>query len=119
MCSHSFSSTSSPAGADHNASDAVGTATFGADDAAQAPASAPVTQWLHAHDAVAAAPERCAEIDLGALAANVARIRQQVGQAHIMAIVKAQAYGHGAIECARRAGCRRHMGRDRARERGA
>ena len=103
VCSHSFSSTSSPAGADHNASDAVGTATFGADDAAQAPASAPVTQWLHAHDAVAAAPERCAEIDLGALAANVARIRQQVGQAHIMAIVKAQAYGHGAIECARAA----------------
>ena len=77
MCSHSFSS---PHGAEAQAA-----------------------QWLHAHDAVAAAPERCAEIDLGALAANVARVRELVGEAHIMAIVKAQAYGHGAVACARAA----------------
>lgn len=70
-------------------------------DAAVASTSA--TQWLHAHDAVAAAPERCAEIDLGALAANVARVRELVGEAHIMAIVKAQAYGHGAVACAQAA----------------
>lgn len=86
MSSHSFSS---PAGAD-----VLG-------DAAVASTSA--TQWLHAHDAVAAAPERCAEIDLGALAANVARVRELVGSAHIMAIVKAQAYGHGAVACAQAA----------------
>ncbi len=66
-------------------------------------AEASAAQWLHAHNAVAAAPERCAEIDLGALAANVARIRELVGEAHIMAIVKAQAYGHGAVACARAA----------------
>nr|WP_239541629.1 alanine racemase [Pseudoglutamicibacter cumminsii] len=58
---------------------------------------------MHAHDAVAAAPERCAEVDLGALAANVARVRELVGAAHIMAIVKAQAYGHGAVACAQAA----------------
>ena len=66
-------------------------------------AEAQAAQWLHAHDAVAAAPERCAEIDLDALAANVARVRELVGEAHIMAIVKAQAYGHGAVACAQAA----------------
>ena len=40
---------------------------------------------------------------MGALAANVARIRELVGEVHIMAIVKAQAYGHGAVACARAA----------------
>ena len=44
-----------------------------------------------------------AEIDLNNLAANFKSIRQRVSPAaRIMAIVKANAYGHGAVECARR-----------------
>ena len=44
-----------------------------------------------------------AEIDLNQLAANFQQIRQRVGStARIMAVVKANAYGHGAVECARR-----------------
>jgi alanine racemase len=44
-----------------------------------------------------------AEIDLNQLAANFNRIKSRVGStARIMAVVKANAYGHGAVECARR-----------------
>ena len=44
-----------------------------------------------------------AEIDLDALAHNLGVIRNQVGpETKIMAAVKANAYGHGAPECARR-----------------
>jgi alanine racemase len=44
-----------------------------------------------------------AEIDLNQLAANFKQVKQRVGTAaRIMAIVKANAYGHGALECARR-----------------
>ena len=44
-----------------------------------------------------------AEIDLDALAANFQIVRQRVGPGvKVMAVVKANAYGHGAIECARR-----------------
>ena len=44
-----------------------------------------------------------AEIDLNQLAANFKQIKQRVAStARIMAIVKANAYGHGAVECARR-----------------
>jgi len=44
-----------------------------------------------------------AEIDLEALAANCRVIRQHVGPlVNVMAAVKANAYGHGAVECARR-----------------
>ena len=44
-----------------------------------------------------------AEIDLDALAANFQIVRQRVGAGvKVMAVVKANAYGHGAIECARR-----------------
>lgn len=44
-----------------------------------------------------------AEIDLNQLAANFKRIKQRVAAtARIMAVVKANAYGHGAVECARR-----------------
>lgn len=44
-----------------------------------------------------------AEIDLGALAHNFRVIRKQVGDGvKILAAVKANAYGHGAVECARR-----------------
>lgn len=44
-----------------------------------------------------------AEIDLDALASNFHWARERVGQGvKVMAVVKANAYGHGAIECARR-----------------
>lgn len=44
-----------------------------------------------------------AEIDLSALAENLHEIRKHVARdVKIMAIVKADAYGHGAVECARR-----------------
>jgi alanine racemase len=44
-----------------------------------------------------------AEIDLDGLAHNLGVIRRQVGpETKIMAAVKANAYGHGAVECARR-----------------
>jgi alanine racemase len=44
-----------------------------------------------------------AEIDLNQLAANFKQIKQRVGTtARTMAVVKANAYGHGAVECARR-----------------
>lgn len=44
-----------------------------------------------------------AEIDLAALAANFRVIRQHVGPGvKVMAAAKANAYGHGAVECARR-----------------
>ena len=44
-----------------------------------------------------------AEIDLDQLAANFNQIRKRVGtMARIMAVVKANAYGHGAVQCARR-----------------
>jgi alanine racemase len=44
-----------------------------------------------------------AEIDLHQLAANFKQVKQRVGTtARIVAVVKANAYGHGAVECARR-----------------
>lgn len=44
-----------------------------------------------------------AEIDLNNLAANFNRIKNRVSPAaRVMAIVKANAYGHGAVACARR-----------------
>ena len=43
------------------------------------------------------------EIDLDALAANFRVIKDRVGpDVNVMAVVKANAYGHGAVECARR-----------------
>jgi alanine racemase len=43
-----------------------------------------------------------AEIDLNHLAANFNQIKQRVSPtARVMAVVKANAYGHGAVECAR------------------
>lgn len=41
------------------------------------------------------------EIDIAALRNNVSVIRSQIGNAGIMAMVKANAYGHGMIECAK------------------
>src|SRR4029077_2869696 len=43
------------------------------------------------------------EIDLDALAANFHIVKNRVGpDIKVMAVVKANAYGHGAVECARR-----------------
>ncbi len=42
-----------------------------------------------------------AEIDLSAIAFNLAGIRKRVAPAAIMAVVKADAYGHGAVEVSR------------------
>ncbi|MFE4858200.1 alanine racemase [Streptomyces sp. NPDC056670] len=44
-----------------------------------------------------------AEIDLGALRANVRTLRARSSGARLMAVVKADAYGHGAVPCARAA----------------
>lgn len=44
-----------------------------------------------------------AEIDLDALASNFHWVRERVGpDVKVMAVIKANAYGHGAIKCARR-----------------
>ncbi|MFD7081424.1 alanine racemase [Streptomyces sp. NPDC059918] len=44
-----------------------------------------------------------AEIDLDAVRANVRALRARAPRAELMAVVKADAYGHGAIRCARAA----------------
>ena len=44
-----------------------------------------------------------AEINLDALAANFQTVRERVGpNVDVMAVIKADAYGHGAVSCARR-----------------
>ncbi|MGW1909698.1 alanine racemase [Streptomyces sp. NPDC002076] len=53
---------------------------------------------------VPTAPLRArAEIDLGALRANVRALRARTPNAALMAVVKSDAYGHGALPCAREA----------------
>jgi len=42
-----------------------------------------------------------AEIDLAALRANVRALRDRAPGAQLMAVVKSDAYGHGAVPCAR------------------
>lgn len=44
-----------------------------------------------------------AEIDLGALKSNVALLRERAGGARLLAVVKADAYGHGLIACSKAA----------------
>ncbi|MFK0254177.1 alanine racemase [Streptomyces sp. NPDC090445] len=44
-----------------------------------------------------------AEIDLDAVRANVRALRARAPRAELMAVVKADAYGHGAVPCARAA----------------
>ncbi|OIK03070.1 alanine racemase [Streptomyces sp. MUSC 14] len=44
-----------------------------------------------------------AEIDLGALSANVRTLRARAKGAAVMAVVKSDGYGHGALPCARAA----------------
>jgi alanine racemase len=52
----------------------------------------------------AAAPARLeARVDLAALRSNVRRLREIAGPARVMAVVKADAYGHGMVPCARAA----------------
>ena len=46
---------------------------------------------------------REAVIDLGAIAANVVHLRELIGTPHTMAVVKANAYGHGAVPVAQTA----------------
>ena len=59
-------------------------------------------------------------IDLGAIKDNVAALARHVGGAQVMAVVKADGYGHGMIPAAGRgAGRRRDLARRRARGRGA
>ena len=60
-------------------------------------------------------PVRRAEaaVDLDAIAANVRALKHAAGTAEVLAVVKADAYGHGLIPCAaaarrgRRTWCRR------------
>ena len=48
-------------------------------------------------------PPFAAEIDLAAIRANVAELRRRAGDAAVMAVVKADGYGHGMIHSARAA----------------
>jgi len=41
-----------------------------------------------------------ARVDLGAVRANCARLRAELGRAELCAVVKADGYGHGAVACA-------------------
>ena len=55
------------------------------------------------HPAISGRRPTWAEIDLDALAANFHIVKDRVGpDVNVMAVVKANAYGHGAVECARR-----------------
>ena len=57
-------------------------------------------------------------IDLDAIQANVAALRQHVGSAQVMAVVKSDGYGHGMVASATSvAGGRRDLARGRARGR--
>ncbi|MDR6906724.1 alanine racemase [Agromyces sp. 3263] len=51
----------------------------------------------------AARPFREAVVDLGAVEHNVRVLADRVAPAEVMAVVKANAYGHGAVACARAA----------------
>ena len=45
----------------------------------------------------------CAQVDLSAISANVAALKTLAGNAEVMAVVKADAYGHGLLPSARAA----------------
>ena len=53
-----------------------------------------------APDAASPRPFREAVIDLDAIARNVRTIADRVAPAEVMAVVKANGYGHGAVEAA-------------------
>ncbi len=44
----------------------------------------------------------CAEINLDNLAYNIHRIRERVAPARVIPVVKADAYGHGAVPVVKR-----------------
>jgi alanine racemase len=46
---------------------------------------------------------REARIDLGAISRNVETVRRDVGGVDVMVVVKANGYGHGAVESSRAA----------------
>jgi alanine racemase len=48
-------------------------------------------------------PPFAAEVDLAAIRANVAELARRAGPASVMAVVKADGYGHGMLPCARAA----------------
>ncbi len=56
---------------------------------------------LEDREGVGALRPSWAEIDLDALVANLARVRERVGGARVLGVVKADAYGHGAPQVAR------------------
>ncbi|WP_139416405.1 alanine racemase [Agromyces laixinhei] len=56
-----------------------------------------------AADAADAAPFREAVVDLGAVRDNVRTLARAVSPAHVMVVVKANGYGHGAVPVARSA----------------
>jgi alanine racemase len=45
----------------------------------------------------------CAQVDLSAIRGNVAALKERAGSAEVMAVVKADAYGHGLLPSARAA----------------
>ena len=45
------------------------------------------------------------EIDLDALVGNLTRVRERVGGARVLGVVKADAYGHGAPVSPHRSSC--------------
>ncbi len=45
----------------------------------------------------------CVEVDLDAIRSNVGELRRRVGNAEVMAVVKADAYGHGLVPAAKAA----------------
>ncbi|MGH2952848.1 MAG: alanine racemase [Solirubrobacterales bacterium] len=52
---------------------------------------------------VTAGSRAVAVIDLGAVERNCARLASELGEAELCAVVKADGYGHGAVDCARAA----------------
>lgn len=72
------------------------------DTARLGPTSAPATAQPATSTALPGA-SGYAEIDLTAITDNVAALRGRVGSAEVMAVVKADGYGHGALPSARAA----------------
>ena len=54
-------------------------------------------------EGMAVGPRAQARVDLGAVRANVASLRAHAPSAELMAVVKADGYGHGMVPCARAA----------------
>ena len=61
------------------------------------------SQALPREIALREGPRVWAEIDLDCLADNVRGLKQRAGNAHLLAVVKSNAYGHGAVPVARAA----------------